>query len=152
MEPAEGEERRPDVWRLRLPAATDVTWSLGAGMEALLRRESGEAGAAAAATLGAGQPSKVALDAGDYRLEVQSTRRNNRAAYSLAAFPEALVPGMDRDVRAPAEVPLAVGASGLVEVSSLGQRRREGPPLRRAAGPSSPRATTAPTTGTSRSG
>ncbi len=117
MEPAEGQERLPDVWRLNLPAATDVAWSLGAGMEGSLLREGG---GAAVAMLGAGQPVKVSLEAGSYRFEVQSARRNNRLAYGLAAFPEALLPGMDREVRAPAEVPLAVGATGLVEVSSLG--------------------------------
>ncbi|HVQ28965.1 MAG TPA: hypothetical protein VMV21_05260 [Vicinamibacteria bacterium] len=116
LEPEEGQERKPDVWTMTLPAATDVSFALGAEMEADLRR----AGDPSATRLGPGQPSRLPLAAGSYTLEVRSIRQNNRAAYTLSAFPEALLPGMEREVRAPAEVPLAVGEAGLVEIASFG--------------------------------
>ena len=72
------------------------------------------------ASRGPGQPAKLALEAGRYRLEVRSVRANNRFPYTVGAFPDALLPGMDRDVRPPTEVPLAIGESSLVEVSSFG--------------------------------
>ena len=78
------------------------------------------AGEATATRLGPGQPSRLSLAGGRYRLEVRSIRKNNRAPYTLSAFPEALLAGMEREVRAPAEVPLAVGEAGLVEIASFG--------------------------------
>ena len=124
LEPEEGQERRPDVWNLALPAASKVTFTLGTGMGAALVRE-GEGGEGAGAprsvaTVGPGHPAEVALEAGRYRLELRSTRPNNRFAYTVGAFPDALLPGMERSLRPPVEVPLAVGASGLVEISSFG--------------------------------
>jgi hypothetical protein len=124
LEPEEGQERRPDVWTLALPAASKVTFALGTGMKAVLVREedAGEAagGPRSVAGVGTGHPAEVALEAGRYRLEVRSTRPNNRFAYTVGAFPDALLPGMDRSLRPPAEVPLAIGALGLVEISSFG--------------------------------
>jgi hypothetical protein len=119
LEPEEGQERVPDTWELRLPGATDVSFTLGGGMEASLRLADGPE-APVVATLGPGQPAKHALSAGRYRLEVRSVRRNNRASYTVGAFPEALLPGMDREVGPPAELPLAVGEAGLVEMTSFG--------------------------------
>ena len=116
LEPEEGQERKPDVWEMTLPAATDVSFALGGPMEADLLR----AGEATATRLGPGQPSRLSLAAGRYRLEVRSIRKDNRAPYTLSAFPQALLAGMEREVRAPAEVPLAVGEAGLVEIASFG--------------------------------
>ncbi len=119
LEPEEGQERKPDVWEMSLPAAAEVSFALGGEMEADLVR-AGEPAGPPVARLAPGRPSRLPLEAGRYRLETRSIRKNNRAPYTLSAFPEALLPGMEREVRAPAEVPLSVGEAGLVEIASFG--------------------------------
>ena len=49
-----------------------------------------------------------------------SRRRNNRVPYRLRVEPEQMLPGMDREVQAPAELELALGEDGLVEIGSFG--------------------------------
>jgi hypothetical protein len=117
LEPGEGQERVPDMWRLDLPAGTDVSFALSAEMEGALHRVGEDE---PVASLGVGNPPKLSLAAGQYRLEVRSVRQNNRAPYTLGAFPVALLAGMERAVKAPAEVEVAVDGNGLMEITSFG--------------------------------
>ena len=106
----------PDVLAMTLPAADRRSLAPGREMEATSCGGMRPRGVG----LGAGAPAACRSEAGRYRLEVRSIRKNNRAPYTLSAFPEALLPGMEREVRAPGEVPLSVGEAGLVEIESFG--------------------------------
>ena len=120
LEPEEGAPRRPDVWRLTLPADAEVSVELTGEMEGRLLAEADAAAAPVVVPPGRGWRGPLAK--GAYRLETVCSRRNNRAQYRLAVRPTELLPGLDREVSAPAQVPLSIGQAGLVEVSSFGTR------------------------------
>ncbi|HUH86057.1 MAG TPA: lysozyme inhibitor LprI family protein, partial [Stellaceae bacterium] len=115
LEPGPGGERAPDLWRFSLPAAADVTLTIGDGMIGTLRQ-----GDAVVADKLRGPSWRGSLPAGDYRLELRSTRPNNHLPYTLALHSEEMLVGQSRAVKAPAEVEIALGGNDLVEVSSFG--------------------------------
>ena len=120
LEPKEGEARVPDAWEWSLPAPADVSLELTGEMLGSLLRVGDEGAATAVATVPPSRGWKGALDAGRYRLEASCVRTNNRAPYQVALWPEPLVPGLDREITAPAEVPISVGRTSVVELSSFG--------------------------------
>lgn len=116
-EPAEGEERRPDLWTFTLPAKVHLDLALGKGMEGELSRDGSADPVASFNHLRAYSGD---LPAGDYRLAVRSIRPDNRLSYTLRAAVPELTVGRQRTVTAPATLPLSVGAEGLVEIASTG--------------------------------
>jgi hypothetical protein len=117
MEPAEGAARVPDAWDLTLPAEVEVTVQLSQGMRGVLL----DSGGNSVAKVTGGRGLKRELRAGAYRLEVTSARPNSRFPYTLLVRPSALVAGLERPLRPPAELPVAVGRGGLTELESFGQ-------------------------------
>lgn len=120
MEPAEGSPRQPDAWQFSLPAAADVSIELTDGMEADVLRVARDGKTETVASVPAQQGWKGRLDKGAYRLDAVSSRLNSSLPYKIAVWPEPLVAGLARDVTAPASLHVAVGADGLVELSSFG--------------------------------
>jgi len=118
-EPAnDAQPRLLDVWRFELPADAEVQVELTGEMEGTLAREP----ATVVATLPPGRGFDGVLSAGSYRIETICSRRNHLASYTVAVWPRPLVAGIEREVSAPAEVPVAVGRTGLVEISSFGEQ------------------------------
>jgi hypothetical protein len=119
LEPEAGGERSPDAWLFTLPASARLRIELGGEMQGRLLRVSG-ADASPVATLPPLKGFEGQLEAGSYRLETVCARPNNRAPYTLGVWPEPLVAGLEREVSAPAELPVAVGETGLVVLASFG--------------------------------
>jgi len=117
-EPEAGAERVPDVWEWNVPAAIDARVELGAGMTAELAR------------IGPGAPQTLAqvtekglrtqLEAGRHALRVTSARVDNRVWYRIGVWPDQLVPGSEREVKAPGDVEIAIGETSLVAIASFG--------------------------------
>jgi hypothetical protein len=120
LEPGEGETRAPDVWELNIPAAIDATMELTGEMQGSLLRIGEDGSTSAVAAVPPGRGWKGVLETGRYRLEVTCVRTNNRAPYQVALWPEQLVSGLDREVQAPADVPVSVGQTSVVDLSSFG--------------------------------
>jgi len=123
-EPAEGDERRPDVWRFSLPAPIDARIVLTQEMHGDLFRMTGT-GAEKAAYVPPQRGWEGELAAGEYELRTTCVRVNNRVDYSLSVWSQQLVAGLSRGITVPASVPVSVGAVGegqaaLVELSSFG--------------------------------
>lgn len=113
----DAQPRLPDVWRFELPADADVQVELTGEMEGSIVRDGDSE---VVATLPPGRGFEGALRAGAYRLETVCSRRNHLASYTVAVWPRPMVAGIERDISAPAEVPVAVGRTGLVEIASFG--------------------------------
>jgi hypothetical protein len=120
LEPEADAERVPDAWLFTLRAAAPVKVELTGEMQARLLRIDGPS-PVEAALVPPLRGYEGALAAGRYRLEAVCSRRNNRAPYQVGVWPEPLVAGLARELTAPAEVPVAVGETGLVTLSSFGQ-------------------------------
>jgi len=119
LEPASEEAPRlPDVWHFELPAATEVRIVLSPQMQGVLTPADDPT--TPIAKVGSHSANPLNLTAGSYRLEITSIRRNNRLEYSLQVAPQALVAGMTRSITAPTVIPVAIGDSSLVEISSFG--------------------------------
>jgi hypothetical protein len=120
LESPEGAERTPDRWEFDLPASALATVTLGAEMQGEIRRR-GDAGGPPAARIPPGRAWTGRLEAGAYTLEAVCSRRSNQVPYTVAVRLWELVAGLSRAVRAPAEIPLSVGAGGLVEIATRGR-------------------------------
>jgi hypothetical protein len=119
MEPEAGAPRVPDVWELELPAAAELRLEVGGEMRGRLLREV-DGGLSETAEVPARRGFQGRLERGRYRLELTAARVDNRAPYALAAWPVPLLAGLERELELPAEVPVAVGETGLVELASFG--------------------------------
>ena len=115
LEPAAGGARVPDGWRFSLPAAADITLTIGEGMIGTLMRQD-----TVVADLLRGPTWQGNLSAGDYRLEMRSIRPNNHLPYTLTLHSDQMLVGQSREVKAPAEIAIALGGNDLVEISSFG--------------------------------
>lgn len=120
LEPEGEGERHPDVWEVAVPAPVEATIELTGEMQGDLLRVAEDGSTSPVAFVPPGRGWKGALAKGRYRLQAVCTRRNNRAPYEVVVWPEQLVAGLDREVTAPVEIPLSVGETGLVELSSFG--------------------------------
>lgn len=130
LEPAEGAPREPDRWRFILPAATGVTINLSEEMMGSIRAvgaispPSGAVAALPAVPNGGlvppGRGFRGELAAGEYELQAESSRSNNRLPYRIVVRTDDLVDGSSRELRAPGEITLAVGSESQVEIASLG--------------------------------
>ncbi len=116
LEPEDSQPRQPDQWTVHLPADAQVHIDLSEGMVARLLDADAAAVGPPIQSPGWSGP----LPAGVYRLEVTAATRNNRLAYTLAVTTDALTVGQSRTIDVPAELPLSVGAEGLVEIESRG--------------------------------
>lgn len=117
MEPEAGQERLPDVWEFTLPAPSQVVLLLTGEMQGTL---AAQVRGSSHAFVPPERGWQGRLAAGAYRLEVVSSRVNNRAPYRLAVSPVHLMIGMNREVGAPARIPISIGSEGPVELSSFG--------------------------------
>jgi len=120
MEPLEGQKRLPDVWRFDLSASTDIAISLTGEMQGRLVKVSEQDGK------GKGVIIPVTgwigrLEEGQYKLETDCSRINNRVPYRLLISTKTLLAGMNRHAQAPVDIPISVGSVGLVEISSFGK-------------------------------
>ncbi len=120
MEPAAGGERTPDTWEFVLPASVDATVELTSEMQGTLELVDGDSRLTPVAQLPPGRGWKGKLQSGHYRLQTTCVRPNNQLSYTVAVWPEQLVAGLDREVAAPAGIPVSVGRDGLVQLSSFG--------------------------------
>ncbi|MFT5679709.1 MAG: hypothetical protein ACI8RZ_000614 [Myxococcota bacterium] len=109
-------ERTPDRWTFSLAAPVAATIELSAGMVGTLW--SGEQAILATEP---GRPWRGTLPAGSYHLDVRSARRNHGVSYTLAVRATELTAGRSRSCAAPCSIPIAVGGSGLVELTSVGR-------------------------------
>ncbi|MCP3957748.1 MAG: hypothetical protein GY719_07835 [bacterium] len=119
LEPEEGQERERDLWQFELPGASEVSVILTGEMHGrIVRRDDG----AEAAYVPPMRGFEGRLEAGRYRLEVECFRRNNRVDYQIGVRPTALLPGLESTLTAPRAIPVAVGESSLVEITSFGDK------------------------------
>ena len=119
-EPASGKERRPDQWKFELPADGDVSIELTGEMQADLLLIHPDGTSKRAAFIPPMRGWQGRLQAGAYRIDAVSLRVNNQAAYRVAVRPLPLMAGLSRDVSIPSVVPVAIGQTGVVEISSFG--------------------------------
>lgn len=117
-EPPAGGERIADAWDFTLPADADMTITLGDGMEGRLEGRDG----ARVAEFNHLRPLARRLAAGPYRLSMRSIQPNNRLDYTVATHITQLIAGTQRRISPPATIPVAVGASGLVDITSFGDQ------------------------------
>ncbi|WP_455203334.1 hypothetical protein [Kaarinaea lacus] len=120
LEPNEGDVRADDVWQFELPAAADTKIVLSDNMRGELALV-GNNGSKAVGTILARKPWQSRLSAGTYQLSVNNVRKNNRVVYSLEVSSNELLVGQRREISIPATIPIAVGDSGFVELSSYGK-------------------------------
>ncbi|HSM51189.1 MAG TPA: hypothetical protein VLA75_07310, partial [Thermoanaerobaculia bacterium] len=122
-EPQEGEGedavRAPDRWRFTLPAAAEVRLFLDPEMEGTLVRPGADPGASGE-PLPAARPARLLLEAGEHELMLQSARLDDLRPYRLRLDPVPLVAGLARDIEAPGEIEIAVGAAGTYLLESHG--------------------------------
>ena len=118
LEPAEGEDRQPDIWTFELPAQAETSLTLSEGMEATLIGINGETLPLKFSHL---KPFKQNLAAGKYRVEARASRKNNRLDYSLTLGLKELLVGQQRAVTAPVEIDIATGQASLIEINSFGR-------------------------------
>jgi hypothetical protein len=129
LEPASGEPRMPDVWKVSVEAPMKASITLSGEMQGVLRKELGKSGEERGksgagdevAFLPPGRGWKGELEAGDYLLEAVCSRRNHRAPYAIEVNSAELVSGMSRLVTVPVTLDLSVGRDGLVELESSGR-------------------------------
>jgi len=112
-EPAEGGERRPDLWAFHLPASVKTTLDLSDGMEARLTGPGGRVFEDITRTWTGD------LDAGDWQITVLSSSVDSGVPYSLTVTPAPLVAGAQRSARVPARIPVVVGSAGIYGFSSV---------------------------------
>jgi hypothetical protein len=114
---ADAAERPPDLWRFTLPAPAHVTIRLDEEMEGTLARlePRPEPGIG---QIPPGRSFTAELTAGRYEIAARCSRRNSLVRYHVRAETAELLAGQTRAGRAPAEIPVAVGRDGLVEISS----------------------------------
>lgn len=117
MEPRKGARRIPDQWRFRAPAAVTAVIDLSPGMAGTLLQEGKPVG-----KIVGGQTWQGKLAAGRYLLETESAQPNNRFDYRLSLRSRELVAGETRQVKAPAELTVALGSDAPFELSSFGDR------------------------------
>jgi hypothetical protein len=120
LEPEAEQPRTPDAWEFTLPADVEAAVALTADMQATLLRIAEDGGTSPAADIPPARGFRGLLAKGRYRLEAVAARRNNRVPYQLSVSVSALVAGLDRQVTAPALLPVAVGETSLVEIGSYG--------------------------------
>ena len=124
LEPEGEAPRDPDLWRFTLPARTGVTVSLSDEMMGKLRSLSDDGALPDAGLVPPGRSFRGELAAGEYELAAESSRSNNRLRYRVAVRTDDLVDGGVRQVVAPGEITLAVGAArggAQVELASFGR-------------------------------
>lgn len=123
-EPQEGEGegavRLPDRWSFSLPAAAEVTLVLAPEMEGAIVAAGAEDGTAGE-PLPAVRPARLRLAAGEHELRVRSVRLDDLRPYRLRLDPVPLVAGLVREVAAPGEIEIAVGATGTHLFESFGR-------------------------------
>jgi hypothetical protein len=120
LEPEGEGERKPDVFDVDLPAPATISIELTSEMQGTLLRVGADGSTQSVGFVPPSRGWKGELEAGLYRIEAVSSRRNNRVTYQLAFWPEQLVAGLSREVSTPAEIPVSVGKPGLVELTSFG--------------------------------
>jgi len=121
LEPKEGKTRPRDQWQFELPATVNTTINLSQDMEGSLYRLDGKADEKLIDKMPTSVFEKM-LPAGRYSLKIKSRRKNNRLDYHLSIFLKEMIKGETRSVQAPASIPISIGAPGLVEVSSFGNK------------------------------
>ncbi len=120
LEPEQEGPRTPDQWDFTVPAPIEARIALSGEMQGDLLRMEQAGNATKISVVISGREWKGNLAAGKYRLAVAAMRKNNRAPYSVAVWPTELVAGLSRDVVTPVSVPISVGETSLVEISSFG--------------------------------
>ena len=122
LEPQDGSERTPDRWRFTLPAQAPLAIRLGQDVAGEIRPLDGQQLDTGAARISPGQAWRAELPMGAYELQVRAARRDHGLPYSVQVQPEPLVVGTSRQLRVPTTIDVAVGADGLVELASVGDR------------------------------
>ena len=107
--------RTPDSWMFTLQGRADVKLTLSDTMAGLLQRIGSDEPARRIVRRFAGP-----LEAGQYRLDVSSLGRNDRADYALTLDSTELQPGVPRSVGLPATLPFALAAPRVVSLTSFG--------------------------------
>ena len=120
MEPGGDDPRTPDQWEFTAPAPMEVRIDLSDEMQGTVFHLEDSGKAVEICKVMPGRIMDVENVMGRYRLDVVAVRRNNRAPYQIAVLPNELVPGLRRDVKAPASIPVSVGKTSLVEINSFG--------------------------------
>lgn len=114
------EKRRRDVWTFDIPADVDVKIELTGKMHGDLIRVRPDGVREKTAYVPPLRGFSGALRKGRYRLEVLNLHQTSDLPYTVAVRTDQLVVGQSRRLRAPATLPVAVGATQLVEISSFG--------------------------------
>lgn len=119
MEPAPGSTRQRDVYTLAIPADLDVRVHLGNPMMQAFLVKAG--GGEPPRTVRPGKDWAGLLPAGDYRLEVECSRINDRVDYDVKVATSQLAPGLRRAVAVPGWVEVRLAKDSVVEIYSQGQ-------------------------------
>lgn len=113
--------RTPDAWDFTLHGPSDLALTLSDGMVADLRRRDAPNDAPPATRLVGPAPATLRLGAGEYRIAATSLGRNDRLGYTLVLHSDQLQPGIRREVKLPATVPLSIAAARVVSLTTFGK-------------------------------
>jgi uncharacterized protein len=120
--PGRDDARTPDTWTFALAGPANVALTVtGDGMGATLQAATADPATPLLGRLIAGTPFKIALPAGEYRVEARSLGRNDRLAYTIALHSEELQPDVARRVTLPADLPFAIAMPRVVAATSFGR-------------------------------
>ncbi len=114
----ESKERTPDAWRFVLPARAETHITLSNGMIGNLYAIAGS-NKREVGVLPPQQGFNGSLEAGTYVVETTNVRTDDRVSYKACVRTAQLLEGLTRTLNAPAVVPVSVGRTSLVELSSF---------------------------------
>ncbi len=118
-EPAKEQARKADQWEFTLPSRATVNAMLDGDMQGTVERVDG-AGHAELPMIYADKTWRQELEKGRYRFNLQNRRMDNLVTYHLKVASDELLVGQSRQVSAPSDTLISIGADSFVEIFSGG--------------------------------
>ncbi len=118
------ENRVPDQWLFNMPANSDTSIVLSRGMigKLFLLHADSKNSKTLISTISNKKNFLMKLSRGSYLLETLSQRKNNYFDYQLSIQTQQFIVNQTKDIQLPATIPVAIGISGIVEISSSGMQ------------------------------
>ncbi len=120
IEPERAEKQQTDDWFFELSADSELTLLLSRSMQGSLYRTDENSRETAVADFSDSKAFQRDLKKGRYLLKVSNKKKNSFYDYSISASTAEMLAGERREIYAPATVPVSIGETSLVEISSSG--------------------------------
>jgi len=114
------ESPKTDDWFFDLPADSEVSISLSKSMQGSLYRQAENSRITLVVDFSDKKSFRSELLKGRYLLKVSNKKKNSFFDYAVSTSTVEILPGETRSVYAPETVPISIGKTGLVEISSFG--------------------------------